>query len=141
MRAKEYLRKVRDLDKECSAILSRIEELHADITRTTAILSDMPRGGKQDRHEEVLTEMIDLKCRFRTDLLELMRLKGEAIGLINSLADSRYRLVLNHYYLGGMTWEQVAVTMDISYRWVLKLHGQALKKFQKKLEKLHCSSL
>lgn len=139
MTAKEYLRQIRSLDKECSALLNLIEKQHSEITRTTTMLSDMPRGGKPGRDEEMIIEMIELKRRFRSGMTELTRLKSEAIGLINSLTDSRYRLVLNHYYLGGMTWEQVAVTMGISYQWAHRLHGQALKEFQKKLKKVYTS--
>lgn len=49
--------------------------------------------------------------------------------LINKLEDSRYRLVLELYYLNTkrMTWDEVAAAMGYSTAEIYKVHGRALQ--------------
>jgi DNA-directed RNA polymerase specialized sigma24 family protein len=70
----------------------------------------------------------------KEELDEYISLKAEAIRLINSLPDSRHRLVLMHRYINGHTWEQIAVCMHYTYQWVHCLHGKALREFEKVME-------
>jgi len=136
--AKEYLRNLRRLDQQCGALLTSIEELHSRITRVTPTISHAPKsGGGLKKDQKMMAQMIDLKAEFRGKMDEYLELKKKVFRQINELKDSRHQLVLMHYYVNGKTWEETAVEMKISYRWVLSLHGQALKEF----EKLHGRSL
>ena len=36
------------------------------------------------------------------------------------------------YYVSNLTFEQVAENTDMTFRWIHKLHGRALKEFEKK---------
>jgi len=100
MTAKEYLRRVRHLDSTISAKLEQIETLHAQVTKTTSVLSDMPRsGGEQDRLAKTIAKIVDLKKRLRDEIEEYIELKEEAIKLIDSMSDGRHRLVLTYRYI------------------------------------------
>ena len=131
MTAKEYLRRVRHLDSTISAKLEQIETLHAQVTKTTSVLSDMPRsGGEQDRLAKTIAKIVDLKKKLRDEIEEYIELKEEAIELIDSMSDGRHRLVLTYRYINGKTWEEIAVEMHYTYKWVHVLHGQALADFE-----------
>jgi DNA-directed RNA polymerase specialized sigma subunit len=135
MNAKQYLRRIRFLDKTISAKLEQIEILHAQVTKTTSVLSDMPRsGGEQDGLAKTIAKIVDLKKGLRDEIEEYIELKEEAIKLIDSMSDGRHRLVLTYRYINGKTWEEIAVEMHYTYQWVHRLHGQALIEFEKVLK-------
>ena len=48
---------------------------------------------------------------------------------IHKMQDGAEKEVLERRYLMGETWEKIAVSMNYNYRWVLRLHGRALKNF------------
>jgi DNA-directed RNA polymerase specialized sigma subunit len=131
MDAKQYLRKVRYLDKTISAKLEQIETLHAQVTKTTTVLSDMPGcKGNQDKLAKTIAKIVDLKKGLRQEIEDYVDLKEEAIRLIDSMSDGRHRLVLTYRYINGKTWEEIAVEMHYTYKWVHVLHGQALADFE-----------
>ena len=131
MDAKQYLRKVRYLDKTISAKLEQIETLHAQVTKTTTVLSDMPGcKGNQDKLAKTIAKIVDLKKGRRQEIEDYVDLKEEAIRLIDSMSDGRHRLVLTYRYINGKTWEEIAVEMHYTYKWVHVLHGQALADFE-----------
>ena len=135
MNATQYLRRIRFLDKTISAKLEQIETLHAQATKTTSVLSDMPRsGGEQDGLAKTIAKIVDLKKGLRDEIEEYIELKEEAIKLIDSMSDGRHRLVLTYRYINGKTWEEIAVEMHYTYQWVHRLHGQALIEFEKVLK-------
>src|SRR5690606_17606745 len=138
MNAKQYLRRIRFLDKTISAKLEQIEILHAQATKITAVLSNTPKAEsseEQDKLAATVAKIVDLKKTLKEELEEYISLKAEAIRLINSMPDSRHRLVLMHRYINGHTWEQIAVCMHYTYQWVHCLHGKALREFEKVMER------
>ena len=137
MNAKQYLRRIRFLDKMISAKLEQIEILHAQATKITVVLSNTPKvesSEEQDKLAATVAKIVDLKKALEKELDEYVSLKAEAIRLINSMPDSRHRLVLMHRYINGQTWEQIAVCMHYTYQWVHCLHGKALREFEKVME-------
>ena len=137
MNAKQYLRRIRFLDKMISAKLEQIEILHAQATKITVVLSNTPKvesSEEQDKLAATVAKIVDLKKALREELDEYISLKAEAIRLINSMPDCRHRLVLMHRYINGQTWEQIAVEMHYTYQWVHVLHGRALREFEKVME-------
>ena len=91
MNAKQYLRRIRFLDKTISAKLEQIEILHAQATKITAVLSNTPKAEsseEQDKLAATVAKIVDLKKTLREELDEYISLKAEAIRLINSLPDS-----------------------------------------------------
>jgi RNA polymerase sigma factor (sigma-70 family) len=53
-----------------------------------------------------------------------------AIETMIELLDGREQHLLRLRYFVGLTFEEVAVNMDISWRWTHEIHGRALKKLQ-----------
>ena len=58
-------------------------------------------------------------------------MRVRAIGLIDKLDNDKYRVVLSMYYVSNLTFEQIAEDTHMSFRWIHKLHGRALKEFEK----------
>lgn len=136
MTAKQYLRKIRNLDKEVDSYLEQIEILTTQASKVTTTIKHGPAGtGDVDKMAVQVAKIVDLKSKLDERLQKCIELKARAIMQIEMISDSRYKLVLTNYYLNKMTWEQVAVAMNCSYQWAHRLHGQALIEFQKILEK------
>ena len=139
MTAKQYLRRIRELDADVSSTLEQIEILHAQVTKTTSTLSDMPRGGgDQDKLAGTIAKIVDLKRGLRDKIDGYMDLKARAIEQIYCLEDGRYRQILTLHYINGKSWEEISVAMNYTYRHTTRLHGQALIEFK---DVLACPSL
>ena len=129
MTAKEFLRKVRDIDRRIDENQERVDRMRARLEagRMTA-LTGMPRGGRND-WTDTMDRLISLEQRINARIREMCRLKHLAMDAIDQVNDARYRELLELYYIDGYTWEQVAKQMEYTdVRWVYVLHGRALRK-------------
>lgn len=127
---KERLRKYRDLSQELRQIQQKIETMESalcspKIQRITGMPS-APNGGHNTK-EDLMAEHIELLEHYK---VKEAGLKAEQLAIekaIESL-DYRERTVLRLYYIDGLTWEQVCVLVNYSWRQVHNIHSAALKK-------------
>lgn len=133
---KEQLQAYRDIKKEHDHLAKKIDQLEEAMYGPRSQRMDgMPRSGPGENY--VLEERMDEK----TELLELLRGKVQELAkamidiehAINKLEPRERRLVRLHYF-DGLTWEQVAVEMDYSWRQVHRIHGDALAKLKEEEE-------
>ena len=68
------------------------------------------------------------------EMSTLLDAKGRIVSQIESMKNEKHKDVLFKRYVMFERWEQIAVDMDISLRYVYKLHGSALKEFAKIME-------
>ena len=137
MNAKQYLRRIRFLDKTISAKLEQIMVHRSLAAKVTSVLQEGPQfhsGYYEDRLANIVAEIVDLEEQLQKDLEEYINLKRKVIMQINSIEDGRLKLVLYHRYLNQKTWEDIACDLNCSTQWVHTLHGQALQEFEKILE-------
>ena len=130
MTAKEFLCQLKTLDNMINAKLLEKERMRALTTKVTAGLSERVQGGGGGGIENAVIKMLELEEQLNVDIDRLVNLKAEARLLIEELADNKHKAILSMYYVSNLTFEQVAENTDISSRWVRKIHGKALKKFE-----------
>lgn len=142
MTAKEFLRSVREQD----SLLRAYEQELEDLRRRAYNISSPKLGDKiQSNHLATLDEIVDKldsqieKVNAAWD--ELIDRRDMAKSLINTVEDESIRCVLYRYYILIQTWEQIAVEMNYTIRWVYKLHGKALQDLEKEFTKIHYNSL
>ena len=130
---KERLRRYRDLKKEkaqIEGILQRMEPglYGPKIPQLTGMPSGQPNGspieGPAIRH-------VELEARYRALLAEL---DTEILAVEEAIASlpSRLRTLMRHYYIEGMTWEEVCVAISYSWRQTHNLHAEALSLLKEK---------
>ena len=139
MTAKEFLRRVRGIDRRIDQAQERVDRIRARLEAgRMANLSGMPRGGSRD-WTETADRLIELEQRVNATIREMVRLKLAAMDAIDAVEESRLREVLELYYIDGFTWEQVAKTMGYEPRQVFRLHGKALLavKVPESIERCH----
>lgn len=142
MAVKEFLRSVREQD----SLLRAYEQELEDLRRRAYNISSPKLGDKiQSNHLATLDEIVDKldsqieKVNAAWD--ELIDKRDNAKALINKVEDESGRCVLHRYYILIQTWEQIAVEMNYTIRWVYKLHGKALQDLEKEFTKIHYNSL
>ena len=138
--AKEYLLQVRRKE----AIISR---LHCDKENLHEILYSI--GGAEegvkvqtprnyDRFGSVYAKIDEKDNLIAKKLEELIEFKVKVSDEISTLTNPRYIEILHKRYICFHSFEQIAVDMGYSYRYVTKMHGYALLEFEKKFLRNDC---
>ena len=84
-------------------------------------------GYKQSIVENAVTNIVDLENEILEEIAELVcveRAIREAINVL--ISDSRYAAILELRYVHHLKLEEIAVRLNYAFRWVQRLHGQAL---------------
>lgn len=131
MTAKEYLRQLKYLDNRINAKLLEREQIRTMAEKTTASLSEKVQTSSGTKMDDVVVRLVELEELINKDIDKLVYLKEEAGDKINRISNDKYKIVLSMYYLSSKTFEEVAELTEMSFRWVHKLHGRALKEFEK----------
>lgn len=118
---------------EYQAIERRIKRLQSEkqgwLEKATAVspnLSDMPKSGGTDKIQNAVCRIADIEADINREIDRQIDLRERIEAAICAIPDGRLRDLMRYRYIDGMTWEQIAVTMRLDYRWVLRLHGRAL---------------
>jgi DNA-directed RNA polymerase specialized sigma24 family protein len=101
---------------------------------TSAINSDgiHTTGATSDKLGNCVSRLVDLQRDIDSDVLMLEKVRGEIIASLDNVPNDKYRELLRMRYVGHMTFEEIAIAMDKTYRWITKLHGRALQEFSRK---------
>lgn len=133
MKAKEYLGKAYRLDQRINSKLDQVASLNELATKATSTLSDMPKNPNKaiSTMENTICKIIDLQDEINKDIDRLVDLKIQIVTTIKNIENKEYQTLLEKRYLCFDTWEQIAVDMNYSIRWVHNIHGKALKELSK----------
>ena len=132
MKAKDYLSQAFRLDQRISSKLEQVACLRDLAMKATASTQARCVGGIEQHSpmENAFVKMIDLEEEINADIDRLVKLKREIMGVINSVEQPEYHLLLELRYLSYKTWEDIAERMNYSYRQVHRLHAQALNSLE-----------
>ena len=137
MTAKEYLRRIRDAERDLRSAEMDYQRARDDVMNLKAIEYD--KGKVSNSHIGDLSDAISALEKYAERVNakwdELIAMREEAKERIGEIADGRYREVLHRRYLQGESWEYIAVGMGYAYHHIHKLHGQALNEFEAVFEK------
>ena len=128
MTAKEYLSQAHRLDQRIDAKIAQVASLNDLATKCTATLTGMPRNPNRggSTMADAVCKIIDLQNEINRDIDRLVDLKRELVAVIKAVDDTEYQTLLEKRYLCFQTWEQIAVDMHYSGKWIMKLHDRAL---------------
>ena len=121
MNPKKYLQLYRESVQKTSEIASNLAELKAE----AEALKD--HEGQRVELDAAVAKYVDACLDAEKELDRLADLRREIRSVIDSVEDARLHSLLWRRYISGMTWEQVAVSMNYTYRRVTQLHGLALR--------------
>ena len=129
---KAQLRAYKDLRRERDKLARMIDEMERTIYGPKAVKYDaMPRGGSgpSDPVAELAGRLLALREQYTETVAKLAAQMAEIEAAIDPLEPTERTIIRLHYFQ-GLTWEQVAVEMNYTWRHVHRLHGKALEKLQ-----------
>lgn len=129
---KEWLARYGECKKREKELALAMEELETRYTLPSKSIDGMPHGSGADKDLSEFAAKYDaiyqdIKTQVQHSL-DVYREINETIE--DSGASESEKCVLRYRYIHGYTWERIAVTMELSYVWVCKLHGRALEKIK-----------
>ena len=126
---KEYLKSYRRAIKREQDILDEIQRLRLDKMFPSVVNDGMPHGSRHSDlsdYAAILDEQIDL---LKEERLERVRCYQKIERQIHRMENEDEQEVLRLRYIKGLKWEEVALKMNYSWKWVHKIHGRALQNF------------
>lgn len=105
--------------------IDHLQQISVQITTTIKAVSAYTGPG--DKVGDCAAEIIDLTDEIAQEADDLACLQRRVADAIEELVPSdKQRDLLEAKYLAGMTWEEIAWSKHYAYRWVMRLHKQAL---------------
>ena len=135
MNAKEYLLRVRKIDKLIENKISEAEHWKSVAMGSTSY-SDGDRvqsSGSKQKMADAVARYIDIESEINDEIDLLADIRREIVGTIEQLPVTEYDL-LYKVYIVGKELQDVATDMDKSYSWATTVHGRALAHLQKILD-------
>lgn len=135
MKAKDYLRQLKMLDKLIENKLAEKEQWKAMATSTTQQLTAdrVQTSGNPQKMADAVCKIIEIEAEIDACIDSLVDTKRDAIKTLERLNPTEYDL-LHKVYVQFFTLEEVADRRGKSYSWATTVHGRALKNVQRILD-------
>ena len=137
MKAKNYLKQIGIMDARIAADKVELERLRAEATNTTSVLGGerVQSSGSQQKMADAVTDIVALEEKIIREKRKYEAYRAEAKELVFEACDGYCITLLHKKYFQGMSWEEIAVDMNYTYKWVSGgLHQRALSQVQKALD-------
>lgn len=129
MGAKEYLEQVKLFDAHINNKLDELERLKSLVTKVTSTWKGdvVSGGGNQDKLGDAVARIVDLQHEVNKAIDAYIDKQKEIGAVLDKIKDPDQLRVLYKRYFDGLTWEQIACDMHMTYRNVCYIHGRALQ--------------
>jgi len=134
MNAKEYLSQAIWLDQMIDSKLEQLATLKSLAMKvTSSFTKEKICGGniEKSKMESTMVKVIDLENEINADIDRLVDLKKDIQDTINMMDDINQQLLLELRYLSRKGWDEIAASMGYDPRTVYRIHGKALKEFER----------
>lgn len=131
MQAKQYLKELKRLD---TCVNQKLQEKSALYTRTGTSWSGQERvqaSGDAGRMPDLIQRIVSLEAEINRQIDTFVDLKHQMIDQIQALESETFVALLFKRYVEFKSLEQIAVEMHYTFPYVRKLHGYALREFQR----------
>lgn len=138
MKAIDYLKQIKRMDAQIDADIEELAQLEALATKTTSVMGGdrVQASSNQQKMESCVVKIVAMKNAITEEIDRYLDFKSEARELL-SLCDADCCRLLHSRYFLYKTWEQIAVEMNYTYKWVSGgLHQRALAQLQKILDEV-----
>ena len=138
-KSKVYLQQVFFLNQRINDSLQDLKELRLRAISIVAgpLCNDKVQGGKiSDIVGDSVPVMVELDIQINAKIVQYVSKKQEIESLIEEIDDELLKSILLKRYVYFKDWQQIAADLGYTYRHITRLHGEALKEFEKKAESL-----
>lgn len=137
MKAIGYLKRIELMDAKINTRLEELGSLQALATKTTAVMGGerVQTSSSQQKMADCVGRIVDLTEEINAEVDRFVNYKQEALKIIDENCDPDCINLLYARYFMYKEWEQIAVEMGFTYKWVSGgLHQRALAQVQKGLD-------
>lgn len=130
---KRWLNRGYKLNEEINQLEAAKHTMFDRLTSITPAYDGETVSGTKDPHkyDAYFAYCADIDNRVN----ELFDIKREIQQIIAKVDDAKLRALLLGRYINFMTFEQIAVNMSYDWRWIMRLHNQALNAVNEVLNK------
>ncbi|MCH4239499.1 MAG: DUF1492 domain-containing protein [Oscillospiraceae bacterium] len=122
-----WLSRFRKSEQELSRLYDEQERWRAKAEKVTQRISPMPPGAPSgNRVQDAVEKIGEVESHINHEIVEQCKERDEVTVAINTVSNATLRMVLKMRYIDGLTFEQIAVNMNYTFRHIIRLHGQAL---------------
>ena len=115
------------LEKE-KALRADLQEQESRAAKTTAALTGMPGGGSDGQTlARAVESIVEAQQKLQAQINVCGAVRREVVAAIDQVQDERDHAILYRRYVLGQRFEQIAVEMNLEYRWVRRLHKRAVE--------------
>ena len=122
------LQEYRKIMRNAESIEYQIQKLQSQINKVTAIVNDMPRGGKSTDKSELICKLIDLQEQYKTEYSTAAEKLKTIETAIAELSDQQEQAVLRYKYILGLNENKICQRMHYERSRIYQIHKSALKK-------------
>ncbi len=133
-RAKAFLRKVRELDREVDAAMRQVDYCEATATRITPHYSHTTKKPSGNVSENKIINLMGAREKCNKAIDCFLDYRDECLRLIDLIPFAAHKQVLMLRYLNYFKWEKIEKEMKYSEAQMFRIHGQALAEFEKVLQ-------
>lgn len=142
MNTKEYLQQIHKAEGKIKRMERSRQQLRANLYSIGSVSGEMSPDKVQsstagDAMEKLIAKVDMLEREIIREIAREKRLIRRISAEIERVPDDRYKNILQMRYIMCWKWERIAVDMDLDIRYVYKLHGAALREFEKIRNKGH----
>ena len=124
------LQEYRKIMRNAESIEYQIQKLQSQINKVTAIVNDMPRGGKSTDKSELICKLIDLQEQYKTEYSTAAEKLKTIETAIAKLSDPQEQAVLRYKYILGLNGNKICLKMHYEKSRIYQIHRSALKKIE-----------
>lgn len=127
-KAKEYLQQVRKAQLHIGSLQEEIETMKELAVSIGAMNQDekVLSSVSQDKMADMICKIEDRMVELKDKVTEYIQLRAEVMATISKVDNDDYQQILYKRYCQMKKWEEIALEMSYTWRWVIKLHGRAL---------------
>lgn len=97
------------IDREIEKDERELKELRASVNSLTQEISDMPRSpNSKDKMSDYISRIVDLEKMIELNLERKQIEKKRIMAFIESIDDSRIRLIFHYRFIKNLHWVEVA---------------------------------
>lgn len=124
-----WLRRYRDELRLEEELRQELEDQRSRACKTTAALTGMPGGGGDGQAlPRAVESIVAIQQELQAQINICGAIRREVVAALDQVADERDHEILRRRYLRGQKFEQIAVEMNLEYRWVRRLHKKCVGK-------------
>lgn len=142
MDTKTYLQQIERLDRKIQNKFSEIAQLKTMATSITVAQKDVnvQTSSDKDRMGSAVAKIVDLETEANEMICEFIEKRDVIIQQIEKIQDTKmYDILINRYVL-KKDLVRISVEMGYSFKQVCRIHGNALKEFEKMYGELYSES-